>query len=211
MLGPSPQNGLALKLVMLHAVRPKDLLSWARVCTHWRNELRKNEYWYRFRTLVLSRLAVLKPIFSHYPNNAPIWRIFAKCIWPVARDLQHSSMFFDKLNTHIISAVMESFIPMDETIVEIQAQNPIGYMAHTLANVKIESATKKTTLIYFYITETNRDMLKKLGLKRLKSEKTKRLVYCNVIVRDSNKQVIMQYNLSVKDFFKPFLKNVFCA
>jgi hypothetical protein len=211
MIGSHPSNGLPLKLVMLHAVKPKDLLRMALVCQNWWHELRKDEYWYKFRNAVLAKLPTLEPLFFLPPKagagaeRKPLWYIFAKRIWPVAANLQKSAADICSVDHCILSAIIIAFKPKSEHVVNFYKIHP-NVRPHLFGGVKVFFASGCNLTVLFKTAIADDKLIKLLGLKKKKIVKPG-CFYTHL--RHSDSFGVMTYERSVKEFFLPFLKIVF--
>lgn len=209
MIGSHPSNGLPLKLVMLHAVKPKELVRLTLVCKNWRDELRKDEYWYRFRNAILAKLPTLGPLFSSPPPKAggkPLWYIFTKRIWPVAANLQKSSMQFYNLNHHISTSVVIAFKPECEDVVHFEILTP-GFHANVFGGFKVCFANGNIMLVLFSSVVADQTLIKRLGVKRAKISNEPHL-YVRIRYKNYHGELVKHCEMSVKEFFLPFLKIV---
>ena len=208
MIGPRPSNGLPLKLVMLHAVKPKDLLRMALVCKNWWHELRKDEYWYKFRNAVLAKLPTLEPLFHPPPPAAggkPLWYIFAKRIWPVAANLQKTAADICSVDNYILSAIIIAFKPKSEYVVNFYKMHP-NVRPYVFGGVKVLFASGSNLTVLFKTAIADDKLIKLLGLKQ-KTFVKPGCFYTHLQHKDS--LGIITYEMSVKEFFLPFLKIVF--
>lgn len=215
MIGSHPSRGLPLKLVMLHAVKPKDLLRMAIVCKNWWHELRKDEYWYKFRNAVLAKLPTLEPLFFSPPppkagagkagGTKPLWYIFAKRIWPVAANLQKSAADICNVDNCILSAIIIAFKPKSEHVVDFYKIHP-NVRPHLFGGVKVLFANNSTLTVLFKTAIADDKLIKLLGLKK-KTFVKPGCFYTHL--RHNDSFGVMTYERSVKEFFLPFLKIVF--
>jgi hypothetical protein len=193
---------------MLHAVKPKELVRLTLVCKNWRDELRKDEYWYRFRNAVLAKLPTLGPLFFSPPSagGKPLWYIFTKRIWPVAANLQKSSMQIYKLNHHILQSIIIAFNPESEFVIHFETLTP-GFHANVFGGFKICFAGGNIMLVLFSSVVADQTLLKQLGVKRAKIS-SKPHLYARIRYRNYHGELVKHCEMSVKEFFLPFLKIV---
>jgi len=213
----SSRNGqpLALKLVMLTAARPKDLVCWTRVCKNWRDELRKDEYWYKFRNYVLKELPCLKEVFQNTPasgRGSNIWSVFVHRLWPLARNLHKTAMHARDLNAHVLTAVlMAYFVPPPQAAVHsVEFLNP-GTASNVYGGARF-SLDKENTWTVLFKSETDleaaiRDM-NVLKLQRLagKHQKRKRTFQMTCSISQNRK---FNRHVPPREFFRPYLMRVF--
>ena len=100
----STHYGLAMKLVMLTSLKPKELVRICTVCKNWNTNLNKDEFWYKFRNHVLEKLPMLATFF----NDSNIKHTFIKRLWPLARNLNTTAMRFQHLNATLVAAVIQA-------------------------------------------------------------------------------------------------------
>jgi hypothetical protein len=197
---------------MWHAVNPKELVRLTLVCKNWRDELRKDEYWYRFRNAILTKLPTLGPLFSSPPPSAggkggkPLWYIFTKRIWPVAANLQKSSMQIYKLNYHILLSIIIAFNPESEFVIHFETLTRI--LPHVFGGLKICFAGGNITRVLFSSVVADQTLIKQLGVKRAKISSEPH-VYARIRCRNNRGELVKHCEMSVKEFFLPFLKIVF--
>ncbi|MBX9637253.1 MAG: hypothetical protein K2Q45_06850 [Nitrosomonas sp.] len=207
MIGASPSNGLALNLVMLFGgFSAKQLLQMASVNKNWRFELRRDEYWYRFRNHVLEKLPSLACFFE---RGVPIWKVFAKRLWPVAANLQQTCINIQKINSMLLGSIVIAFKPEKETVVSI-TNAETGYSNATVYGViHVLYASGNSTSFCFKELRRDERLVKQLGLKRAKIEKLINTTALGIHVNCSSGKFFYGYNIVPRDFFLPYLKIVF--
>ena len=219
--------GLALKLVMLIAAKPKDLIDWTLVCKNWRDELRKDEYWYKFRQFVLDHLPSLREVFeSPTPTAASgggggggkrLWSIFVHRLWPLARNLHKTAMQpFKIMNAHVLTAVLDAYLPILAAPAEQrewELLHPTPLTPHVFGAIRLHQAQDVWSFVFksealvaretYLPPDENLLQLKKLAGKSTK-QKTVRVV-CSI----SKNRKFTRY-VPLRQFFAPYLARVFC-
>lgn len=213
--------GLALKLVMLIAAKPKNLIDWTLVCKNWRDELRKDEYWYKFRQFVLEQLPSLREVFeSPTPTAAGgggggggkrLWSIFVHRLWPLARNLHKTAMQpFKIMNAHVLTAVLDAYLGPAERVQELLPPAPLT--PHVFGAIRLHQAQDVWSFVFksealvaretYIPPDENLLQLKKLAGKP--KQKTVRVV-CSI----SKNRKFTRY-VPLRQFFAPYLTRVFC-
>lgn len=206
-------QGLPLKLVMLHAVKPKDLVCWARVCKNWYAELRKDEYWYKFKNALLNALPCLSNVFD---ARTPIWYVHVHRLWPMARNLHKTAMQMDRLNAHVLPGILLAFFKERlNTCIDLTME-VIAPSANLYGAIKLRQAND-TWHVMFKGEEQQQTAFEQqpwlkenlLQLKKL-AGKAARSKTCRIVCTITKNQRFIQH-VPVRQFFRPFLAHVFAG